>query len=885
MASILQQKADYSRYYGDFRGVDFSSDHTQVHEQRLAYAVNMYKDYQSGQGQALETIPGFRRRVEFPEKKKIYGIHHFKYKDTNNVSQTKILVHTGTKLYLWHNFPHTIGIELTDHYILPEPINTIQTMNVFEVRLESNIESVVSVLTEKSEDITSLTEYDPATHILIVRSSILSEGSGVSVVYKEGSLTASDALFSSMNEKKSTSFIFNNRLYIVDGKNYLVYDGISVSLVKDNAYIPTTYINIIPSGENADIGAEHEQRNILSPYFKHTFIADGTTKEFCLNEHNLEAIKEVKVYGSVTTSYTADLKSGKVTFTTAPKKPEEVVQTTGSTEAGNIMYPEFYAGIEITAKKSINSISGITNNEINIDNIITACNIATIFDNRVFFSGNPKYPNHIFYCGRNSTGYVDPSYFGILNYMQDGVGATPITGMIPVADTLMALKGDTQQDGSVFFHTPTNTNDDIQPVIYPSSQGLAGIGCLGACVNFLDDPIFISRLGVEAIGQLSVRYERAIEHRSSLVDAKLVNLDLTKATLEEWNGYLMVLVDGKIFMADSRQKYTHEIGVPQYEWYYLEDIGIYENQYPEYKYTKTYYDYLDGKTIRICANCLKPISQCTCDYMDEIEVPLVIASAVVNEETGIVEDLRGTTANISNESGVANLDVYSENIPIRIEDEIEGTAIEFTERVYYVIHKVYNIVTGEVEGYEALLCDSGKGSYTGGIFNPATLLKSINGNLYFGTTNGVLCSFNFDMRDESGEIAPIWYSFNERSIVSGCATKMDNCAIPHLTKTTIKKSTVIKTKAFQDSAAKIKIRTNKKAYSQIARINSSFFSFDDVDFSDFSFNTEGQSLFAVREKEKKWVEKQYYIYSDEYQKPFALYYILYRYKVAGRYKE
>lgn len=109
--------------------------------------------------------------------------------------------------------------------------------------------------------------------------------------------------------------------------------------------------------------------------------------------------------------------------------------------------------------------------------------------------------------------------------------------------------------------------------------------------------------------------------------------------------------------------------------------------------------------------------------------------------------------------------------------------------------------------------------------------------------------------------------------------------LPHLTKTTIKRSTVIKTKSFKSSTAKVKVRTNKKPYEQIARINSMLFSFEDIDFSDFTFNTTEQSLFAVKEKEKQWVEKQYYIYSDEYLKPFALYYISFRYRVAGRYKD
>lgn len=872
MASILQSKQEYSRYYGDFRGVDFSSDHTQVHDQRLAYAVNMYRDYHSGQGKALETIAGFRRRVVLPEDEKIYGIHHFLHKDENGNNITKVLIHSGDKLYHWYNYPNSIDVEMKQSYVLTAPIEKVQTLNVFEINLEEkNISSIVSVTTEFGENITGTTNYVPVTHTLTVSSSLLVEGSLIIVTYKEGSLTTSDALVSNMSRQKSTSFIFNNRLYIIDGKNYLVFDGEKISAVADDAYIPTTYINIIPSGENADNGTEHEQRNILSPYFKHTFIADGTTKEFFMNDNNLDAIKEVKVYGQtvVASAYTVDLAKGKITFSEAPKKPEE---------AGN--YPEFYAGIEITAKKQITTLSGITDDDVEINNIITSCSIATIFDNRVFLSGNPKYPNHIFFCGRNSTGYVDPSYFGILNYMQDGVGTTPITGMIPVADTLMALKGDTQQDGSVFFHTPTDTGNNITPTIYPSTQGLAGVGCLGACVNFLDDPVFVSRLGIEAVGQLSVRYERAIEHRSSLIDAKLVNLDLSKASLEEWDGYLLVLIDGKIFMADSRQRYTHEIGVPQYEWYYLEDIGVYDNQYLEYKYISEDRDYLDGKTIKICANCQKPIDKCDCGNSEEIEIPLVIAKSVLNDITGKAEDLRGQTANEANEAGEAQQIIFREFVPVLIDEDTE-----INLEVFYAVHTIKNIFTGHIEGYEALLCEEQKGAYTGGIFRPAKLLKTIDHNLFFGTESGVVCSFNFDKRNADGDIPPKWYAFDNRRILSGCATKMDNCSIPHLTKTTIKKSTVIKTKAFQSSAAKIKVRTNKKPYAQIARINSSVFTFDDVDFADFSFMGEGQSLFSVREKEKKWVEKQYYVYSDEYQKPFALYYISYRYKIAGRYKE
>jgi hypothetical protein len=225
------------------------------------------------------------------------------------------------------------------------------------------------------------------------------------------------------------------------------------------------------------------------------------------------------------------------------------------------------------------------------------------------------------------------------------------------------------------------------------------------------------------------------------------------------------------------------------------------------------------------------------------------------------------------------------SIPYDTEDKDGNTITEYYYVIAdYAIHEVRDYVTEELIEYEALLCES-KGNKTGGVFNPATIIKSMDSNIFFGTGEGIICSFNFDMRDNEGIIAPRYYTFDERIIVSGCATRMDNCDIPHLMKTTVKKSTVIKTKAMQTSAVKIRVRTNKKFYNQIARINSTMFSFDSMDFSDFSFLTNEQSLFSVKEKEKKWVEKQYYIYSDEYMKPFALFYMCYRYIIAGRYKE
>ena len=878
MGVLSKAVTEYSRHYGNFKGVDFSNDHTQVHASRLAYLVNMYKDYKSGQGEALETMAGYRRRADFSQtitvnssgiatatevtepNREIYGIFYFKSKLANGAE--RVVVHSGKKLYLWHDYPYSINIPTTKAVSAPEPTQSNEvggvTLYTYNINLAFKCEGIISVKLQSGSNITGVSSFNKTTKTLSLTSSEVGEGDILEIEYYEGITTSADLLYSAMNEHRSEYFIFNNLLYIIDGKNYLVYDGTDIMPVvnygdKHPVYVPTTYINIIPSGENANAGTEYEQRNVLTPRFKHTFVADGTTKDFYMNENMLDSVVSVKVYGADITAYTVDLANGKITLSTAPAKPENTSRADGS------KYEQGYAGVEITASKVFKSIDGVTDNMSNITELITKCTLCTTYDGRVFCTGNPDYHNYVFFCGRNSTGYADPSYFGILNYVQDGVGMSPITGIMCVSDTLMVLKSDTQQDSAIYFHTATDSNLHLMPRIYPSVQGLSGLGCMGACCNFLDDPIFISRLGVEGVGQLKIASERSNEHRSRLIDTKLVNTDLSQVCLEEWGGYLCVLTDGKMFLADSRQRYQDETGAMQYEWYYLENIGTWDKQYREYKYASVLPEELVGAKVEYNGA--------------EYELELAASVNTVNDEP---KNLCGEIVNEPDLNGNTDITVYSKPVTVHIGET------DYTVGVSYVIYSVKDD-SGEVVERHAYLCET-KGNFTGGKFRKAVVLRSFNDNLFFGCENGIVCSFNFDLRGEDGELPTTTYSYDNRTIVCGCATVMDNCGIPHLTKTTIKRSTVIKTKSFKNSSAKIKVRTNKKPYVQIARINNAIFSFEDLDFSDLTFNTTEQSLFAIKEKEKQWVEKQYYLFSDEYLKPFALFSISYRYRVAGRYK-
>ena len=85
----------YNRFLGQngFRGVDFTSHPSLVHPDRLADALNVWKDYRSGQGSAIETFPGYRKVFEVAGKK-VNGIFRFR----SGVVDC-LLLHIGEDLY------------------------------------------------------------------------------------------------------------------------------------------------------------------------------------------------------------------------------------------------------------------------------------------------------------------------------------------------------------------------------------------------------------------------------------------------------------------------------------------------------------------------------------------------------------------------------------------------------------------------------------------------------------------------------------------------------------------------------------------------------------------------------------------------------------------
>ena len=191
---------------------------------------------------------------------------------------------------------------------------------------------------------------------------------------------------------------------------------------------------------------------------------------------------------------------------------------------------------------------------------ILKCTMLEVFDNRVFFSGNPEHPNVVWHCSLE-----DPTYCSDLDYYNEGLDTARVKGMVAGNNALWVFKEPSQANTTVFYHTPTI--DSEYGKIYPNTHSSISTGCIGKAINFNDDIVFFSDRGMEGISG-DVTSEQVISHRSTLVDRKLTaEPDYEDMILEEWEGYLVVIIGNKVYLADSRAMFQNESHY-EYEWFF-----------------------------------------------------------------------------------------------------------------------------------------------------------------------------------------------------------------------------------------------------------------------------------------------------------------------------
>ncbi|MBP5209716.1 MAG: hypothetical protein J6125_02535, partial [Clostridia bacterium] len=478
---------------------------------------------------------------------------------------------------------------------------------------------------------------------------------------------------------------------------------------------------------------------------------------------------------------------------------------------------------------------------------VARARLGVMFDGRVFLTGVPGAPGLVFYSERDPGGRNRPDYIGVCNFVQDGNAETENVAMSATSERLLVYKGSVSDGASVCCHTPESTGQALTPRVYPSETGTMGPGCVGCAVNFLDDTVFVSPRGLEATILSRVTGERSLCHRSTTVDARLSSEDLSRVRAAEWNGYLLLLVPGgRVYMADSRRTHTAPSGDRGYEWFLLDGIGAWREDTACFAYAGAW--------------------------------PEGVASLWSGQqELRLAED--------------------PDDIPFGspegyLSAEADGRIIEGPLRRVYTDGREDETTGAFARTEEGLFLLRATDERIGGRFVPAAHVAAVRDSLWLATAEGDLLVANTDkaetVRLSDGSVRRRIprgdYHICRHRYLAGAVTAADCAGIPHLTKHTDKRGTVVRTKSMPGGRFCLRVRTDRDDWQTVGYAVEAEADFADTDMSNAGFSTGRQGQVCFREKTRRWIHKQYALYSDGYARPFGFGAVTYRCGVAGRIK-
>ena len=91
--NLIYSTAEYTKVYNGFRGVELNGSSSITSSNRLAYAENVYKDYEGDGADVIESIPGYRCFAHYEEP-----VHSLFYMHSASGGEDCIVAHVGSRL-------------------------------------------------------------------------------------------------------------------------------------------------------------------------------------------------------------------------------------------------------------------------------------------------------------------------------------------------------------------------------------------------------------------------------------------------------------------------------------------------------------------------------------------------------------------------------------------------------------------------------------------------------------------------------------------------------------------------------------------------------------------------------------------------------------------
>lgn len=457
------------------------------------------------------------------------------------------------------------------------------------------------------------------------------------------------------------------------------------------------------------------------------------------------------------------------------------------------------------------------------NSIISACTRSVFFDGRIFLSGNPKYPNTVFYSLDTSKNAETELYFGSLSYFDDGASGYEISSLCASSDALVVMKAKDDGSGGVFYHEGKDAGGLLQRT-YPVSYIHTGLGARAEAICNLDETFLLCDTGVYCLkrGNYGLRSAKCISEKiNSLL---LKNTDLSSAHFTTWNGYIVLQIGSEIYLADLKSD-SDEI-----PWYYLTGIGAYKNNSALWKFMSfapegylVNTDQSKATTGGIYAALDSKYG--TFFYIHDDEDPTKKYAVYLTGENG-----SGTFYPANCVLCVGNLLFFGTN---------GGDVCVFNNDKRGVPPPtVANLAGFNESQYKALMGD---------------------------------------------KIHPYYYDFCSRRVSYVLKTDPFDGNMPGVKKSTLPHSFVIKTGEVCGGNISCKIQTDDREHDVKAEyLPTAALDFCEMNFESLCFDVDRTSLVFVNDDTKNWLTKEITVSSDSFRGPISVSEISYRYKINNK---
>ncbi len=871
--STSKSRTEYTKLYENMRGVDFTAG-SDGSEKRFSYLENMYVDYE-GASACVESIPGYRKLYKFGAR--INGI--FSY--TAN-AQEYIIVHAGTSLY---GFPVSARDSLVTLSTLKTGLaNTKSTSFTFKDCLYildgKNIYCMKPSLKIVALGESAFAPYIPTTYVdgvkheprnlltNVVKQVFTIKSADEHSYGTEGLTYAIIDYDSACCSVSGARTAISGALYIpayaeIGGRKYRVTE-ISDCAFMDNTAITALYTNFNLShiGYKAFYGCTSLTSAVLSrsvktigaysfancsalsnfhigDYFKnfgaHSFdlctslksISYAKTAEEFANIQNTSVFEDRDInYNVPYTTMKIQLPLiGNVEKMNSASINATVTGWRASFSSGKVIVEsanrELLEGLKITVKCTLTEdpdepLLNSINKKCALKAAVCGCKVAGIFDGRAFLTGNPILPGLIFYTSSHSSNSPDTTYFSTESYLLDGEGGYPITSLCSTNKYLIAMKSRDGGEGSVFYHS--------REASYPTAYVHKGEGCLGESEIFSDKVFFTSSGGIFSLDENRENSEGQ-KLESACINPMISDADMSDATFAVWQGYLAVLCNGKIFLADSRSSYTKD-GQRLHEWYFLNKIGSYLNDLSLYKYASF--------------------------PRGEYKVSVKKGEAVTSTVMSTVDENGKVIYYVT--EGASSYAVYPTG------ERYGGT--------FYPAKRMCAL--GELLFFG---CDDG----TVCVFN----------NDKRGVAPAAVASRDgFDAneyaRTMGRRIHPFFYSFAGHAVTYAATTPIDRDTPNHLDKSNALPTVTLTLCALSNANIKCLAKNDTSKTHELGTVSCGRLDFSSFDFSCLSLQDSERVRTSLARRERPWVEKQITLTSSGACVPFGIYSVAYHYKNKGK---